>query len=161
VRNILILQIFFWKHFFFGSRIAPIFIDNMSKDGLGWSYWNIMFIFEIMIQKTRVKNFKSTSNDLKFSHAFRMSKTNIRTKLDLILTIFEKFIELRNFGIFKYHSYCFIKPIIFSFEFQNSNSLKKYIFYTWSKKFWKLIITILVYKRFKLLFFRFSHCYIF
>jgi len=61
---------------------------------------------------------KNTSSDLKILHVIRINKTNITKKSESILTIFEQFTELLNFGIICRFSPLFVYLFHKMFNFQ-------------------------------------------
>jgi len=79
-----------------------------------WPEMVLFWIFKRWSKNEKVNISKNASYGLKFSDFFRMGKTNTQTKLELISKIFENYIALK---FVYFYRYCFIKPLIFSYEF--------------------------------------------
>lgn len=129
--NVFILQ---WWFFFFlikfaGNINAPIFtvhiwcVKRYTFGTIWYFIWCFFFLIQIIlkvpIQKQKWRNMvipKSNPDDLKLSLIFLMGKTNLQTKLKLILTIFERFSELW------YFDHCLISQLLIhkTFNFQLS-----------------------------------------
>jgi len=84
-------------------------------------YLKIFFkiLFKVMFKSKNDAISKSAPNDLKLLHNFDIDKTNVQTKSKSILTIFERFTEIRNFRICRFLQRRFIKTLIFGLESRN------------------------------------------
>jgi len=83
---------------------------------------------------------------LKFSHITEKYKPNKQTKLEGILSDFERNKELQNFGICLFFRYYIIKTFDFSLSLEFLIQSKQNIFLFVIKHFRKLVNTIFVYR---------------
>lgn len=104
---------------FSGSRITPIFTCD-SSNGTRW-----YALFEVYFESHHSNNrndaiSKSAPNDFNISHLVRMDETNtlIQTKSEPHWTSFERFKELRTYGICNI-SHLFFHEIL-NFQFRVS-----------------------------------------
>lgn len=94
----------------FTTMFCPPPCNHFLVRQFRWSFYGKFFILK---KDPITKIYKSTPNYLKFSHVVEIDKINTWTKLESILTIFERFRQLWNI---EFRSYCFIYVKTFNFQ---------------------------------------------